>query len=129
MVPEVNFAAWREMLILSMLADTRWGVKPKRDARREKGRAIDKVVLLTCGRWTWSPKAWAYRALQRLRQFLRPGLVAKRLECGAFPRFGLDFGRRVKPEVLRARQLHCPAANRLWPPKRRSAERVPLSIR
>ena len=35
-------------------------------------RAIDKVVLLACGRWASSPKARAYRALQRLRQFLRP---------------------------------------------------------
>jgi hypothetical protein len=54
-------------------------------------RAIDKVVLLACGRWASSPKARAYRALQRLRQFLRPWVGREAFGCGVFRRFGLDF--------------------------------------
>jgi len=46
-------------------------IKAERGRNRQHGTVIDKVVLLACGRWALSPKAREYRALQRLRQFLR----------------------------------------------------------
>ena len=55
-------------------------------------RAIDKVVLLACSRRASSPNARAYRALSKgFASSNAAGLVAKRLECGAFPRFALIF--------------------------------------